>query len=57
MGNFDVYNRKNKMLQLREELLAVEEDRLHGNRGYTIHEVMSMMYHAIAEVTDSNTEA
>lgn len=57
MENLDAYNRKNKMLQLREELLAVEEDRLHGSQGHAIQEVADMMYNAIAEVTDSNTEA
>ena len=34
--DIDTYNRREKMLKLREELLAVEEDRLHGSEGYSI---------------------
>ena len=37
------------MLKLREELLAVEEDCLHGSEGYSIDEVTSMMRSAIKE--------
>ena len=37
--DIDPYNRREKMLKLREELLAVEEDRLHGSEGYSIDEV------------------
>ena len=29
------YNRREKMLKLREELLAVEEDRMRGSKGYS----------------------
>ena len=38
------------MLKLREELLTVEEERLHGEPGYTVDEVTSMMERAILEV-------
>ena len=31
--DIETYNRREKMLKLREELLAVEEDRMHGSRG------------------------
>ena len=37
------------MLKLREELLAVEEDRLHGAPDYSVDEVASMMDQAIRE--------
>ena len=47
--DIDTYNKKEKMLKLREELLAVEEDRLHGNKGYSASEVTSMMRSAIEE--------
>ena len=47
--DIDTYNRREKMLKLREELLAVEEDRLHGSEGYSIDEVASMMRSAIKE--------
>lgn len=43
------------MLKLREELLAVEEDRLHGSEGYSIDEVASMMRSAIQEAAGHGT--
>jgi len=43
------YNRREKMLKLREELLAAEEDRLHGSRGYTVSEVVERMRAAARE--------
>ena len=49
--DMDTYNRKEKMLKLREALLTVEEERLHGNEGYSISEVAAMMQDAIGEVT------
>lgn len=49
--DIETYNRKEKMLKLREELLAVEEDRVRGNKGYTIDEVAAMMQSAIEEAT------
>ncbi len=45
--DIETYNRREKMLKLREELLAVEEDRLRGNKGYSVGEVASMMRDAI----------
>ena len=47
--DIDTYNRREKMLRLREELLSVEEDRMRGNEGYSIDEVTSMMRSAIQE--------
>lgn len=47
--DIETYNRREKMLKLREDLLAVEEDRLRGNRGYSVNEVTSMMRDAIKE--------
>lgn len=44
------FTRREKMLKLREELLTVEEERLHGEPGYTVDEVTSMMERAILEV-------
>ena len=54
--DIDTYNRREKMLGLREELLAVEEDRLHGSKGYSVGEVASMMRNAIKEVADSGAD-
>jgi hypothetical protein len=45
------------MLKLREELLAVEEDRLHGSKGYSVGEVAEMMRKVIGEEADSNGRA
>ena len=52
--DIDTYRRE-KMLKLREELLAVEEDRLHGSEGYSIDEVTSMMRSAIQEAAGHGT--
>ena len=43
------FTKREKMLKLREELLAVEEDRLHGAPDYSVDEVASMMDQAIRE--------
>ena len=48
-GDIETYNRREKMLKLREELLSVEEDRMRGSEGYSIDEVTSMMRSAIKE--------
>lgn len=37
--DIEPYNRREKMLKLREELLAVEEDRLAGRNGCTLDEL------------------
>lgn len=50
--DIETYNRREKMLKLREELLAVEEDRIHGSKGYSIDEVANMMRSAIKEATN-----
>ena len=50
------YTRREKMLKLREELLAVEEDRLNGSKGYSIEETIELMRSAIAGATGNETE-
>ena len=47
--DIESFTRREKMLKLREELLAVEEDRLRGNTGYSVSEVAAMMRSAIQE--------
>ena len=37
--DIETYNRREKMLKRREELLAVEEDRLEGRAGCTLDEL------------------
>lgn len=48
--DIEVFTQREKMLKLREELLCVEEDRLHGARDYTVDEVVAMMRDAVDEV-------
>lgn len=54
--DIESFTRREKMLALREELLSVEEDRLHGDAGYSIQEVTSMMRNAIQEASHGGTE-
>lgn len=51
--DIETYNRREKMLKLREELLAVEEDRLHGAKGYSIDEVAEMMRNVIKKASSN----
>lgn len=49
------YNRREKMLKLREELLSVEEDRMRGSKGYSVDEVAAMMRNAIKKAAGHGT--
>lgn len=40
--DIETYNRREKMLKLREELLAVEEDRMAGRTGTTVDELVDL---------------
>ena len=55
--DIETYTRREKMLKLREELLAVEEERLNGSRGHSVDEVVSMMRNAIKGGTHATSEA
>lgn len=48
--DIETYNRREKMLKLREELLAVEEDRIAGRNGSTLDELDAYLDDVIAEV-------
>ena len=48
--DIEAFNRREKMLKLREELLTVEEDRMAGNVGCTIDELDEYLDDVIAEV-------
>ncbi len=48
--DIETFSRREKMLKLREELLAVEEDRLAGRVGVTIDELDNFLDDVIAEV-------
>ena len=50
--DIETYNRREKMLKLREELLAVEENRMNGNKGYSVEEVAAMMRSVIQEASN-----
>lgn len=47
--DMDTFSRRESMLKLREQLVAVEEDRLMGKRGFSIDEMDEMMKKAIKE--------
>lgn len=47
--DIETYERREKMLRLREELLAVEEDRLAGRTGSTLDELDAYLDGVIAE--------
>lgn len=46
------FSQRESMLRLREQLVAVEEDRLAGRKGFSIGEVDEMMKKAIVEAAD-----
>ena len=48
--DIDTFNRREKILKLREELLAVEEDRLTGREGISLDELDTYLEGLIAEV-------
>ena len=52
--DIETFARRESMLRLREKLIAAEESRLSGKRGYSIDEVSSMMKVAVKEVLDGN---
>lgn len=48
--DIESFTRREKMLQLRENLLAIEEDRAMGRKGYTVDEVESFLESILNEV-------
>lgn len=50
--DIEAFVRREKMLHLREELLAVEEARLNGVREHSIDDVISAMNSVITEVNN-----
>ena len=47
--DIEAFSRREKMLKLREELIAAEEDRLAGKNGYTVDELDKMLGDIITE--------
>ena len=48
--DIEAFARREKMLKLREELLDIEEDRLHGAPDYSVDEVTAMRERAVTAV-------
>lgn len=48
--DIETFNRREKMLKLREELLTVEEDRLAGRSGCTLDALDAYLDDVIAQV-------
>lgn len=55
--DMETYSHREKMLKLREELIAAEEERLHGGKLYTIDEVNEQLESVISEVENGLQEA
>ena len=53
--DMETYQKREKMLRLREELLAVEEDRARGGKGYSVEEVVAMMREAAEVAANGGT--
>ena len=50
--DIESFERREKMLKLREERLSVEEDRAAGKKGYTVEEVSEYLDRIIKEVSE-----
>lgn len=55
--DIESFTRREKMLKLREELLAVEEDRLRGAKYYTVDEVDEFLDSVIKDVENGSIKA
>ncbi len=51
--DIEAFARRESMLRLRENLIAAEEDRLSGKKGYSVDEMSKMMKDAVKEVLDA----
>ena len=49
--DIETYNRREKMIQLREELMSIEEDRIAGRSGCSLDELDAYLDEVIAEVS------
>ena len=47
--DIESFSRREKMLKLSEELLSVEEERMAGNKGYTLDELEAYLDQVIEE--------
>ena len=51
--NIESFEKREKMLKLREALISAEEDRLMGKKGYTIDELDILLDKAIGEAQNA----
>lgn len=49
--DIETYTRREKMIQLREELLSIEEDRIAGRSGCSLDELDAYLDEVISEVS------
>lgn len=54
--DIESFVRRESMLRLRENLIAVEEDRLAGKKGFSIDDMDEMLKKAIREVIDGRSK-
>ena len=55
--DIDSFTRREKMLKLREKLLSVEENRLHGSIDCTVEELDSYLESVIGDVANGSKQA
>ena len=55
--DIDTFTRREKMLKLREKLLSVEENRLHGSAECTIDELDTYLESVIEDVANGSKQA
>ena len=56
-GDIDSFNRREKMLKLRETLLTVEAERLAGNKEYTVDELENYLDDVLKGIENGKLEA
>lgn len=55
--DIETYNQREKMLKLREELIAAEEECLHGGKLYSLDEIDEQLEAVIVEVENGLQKA
>ena len=55
--DIESFSRRENMLKLREELLAIEEDRLRGARYYSVDEIDEFLDSVIGDVENCSIKA
>jgi cell division septum initiation protein DivIVA len=55
--DIESFSRREKMLKLREELLAIEEERMRGAKYYSIDEIDEFLDNVIEDVENDSIKA